>query len=108
MSSEAHNPQPDNYPLDLADKLRTAVSKGNGTASLDSVLQDEHPLDIAEAIKHLKHPEVLTVFNALDDGRAMEVLDRASPETTRFLAEHVPTERLETFLCKMPNRKKPG
>lgn len=105
MEANDQASQPENVTPDLATRLKSAFSKQESDEALRRLLKGEHPLDIAGVIGRFTRPEILRVFDLLDDASAMEVLDRADAATTRFLAENVPLPRIAEFLRKMPNRK---
>jgi magnesium transporter len=85
--------------------LKAALSKPLGVGGdlrLTAALTGRHPADIVGAMDGLSRPEILAVFNWLDNDRAAEVLDELDPETVRFLTDNAPQSRLVTLLDHLP------
>ena len=89
----------------LTETLKAALNKPLGTGGdlrLTAALTGRHPADIVGAMGGLKRPEILAVFNWLDNDRAAEVLDELDSETVRFLTDNAPPGRLAVLLDYLP------
>ncbi|HEV8634815.1 MAG TPA: magnesium transporter [Chloroflexota bacterium] len=88
----------------LAERLRDALQEppGDGDQPLTTVLRDQHPADVAAALRELDTPEAAAVFDQLDDAGAAEVLDELDAELTRYLVDHTPTGRVAALLDRLP------
>lgn len=89
----------------LTETLKAALSKPLGVGGdlrLTAALTGRHPAEIVGAMDGLTRPEILAVFNWLDNDRAAEVLDELDGETVRFLTDNAPPGRLATLLDHLP------
>jgi magnesium transporter len=67
-----------------------------------AVLEGVHPADIAEAMDRMPDEDALTVFHALDNARAAEVLDELDADTARYLLDHDVPGRIADLLDILP------
>lgn len=86
-------------------RVRDALGRGNrplDPEALRDALAGLHSADIAFVLDELTLPEALAVFDALDPGRAADVLDEVTPVTNRYVVEHSRPERIAALLDLLP------
>jgi magnesium transporter len=74
------------------------------TAKIDqlrTLLHDEYPADLADALSFLNDAEDKTIFDLLDVAEAAEVLDEVDAETTARLVRGSSPERLASILYEL-------
>lgn len=93
-------------PDTLVEQLQVALQAPEGDRSrydgIGRVVRDQHPADIATALRRLDPEEALIVFTQLDGARAAEVLDELDPALTRYLIDHAPPGRIADLLDRLP------
>jgi len=90
---------------ELSTRLRAALKgpvSGLGDLGLTSALRTVRAEDIAEASRELSNPEILAVFNWLDNERAADLLGLLNDEATRYVVENAPSARVTDMLDRMP------
>lgn len=90
---------------ELFSRLRAALKgpvSGAGNLGLTSALQNVRAEDIAEASRELSPPEVLAIFNWLDNERAAELLGLLNDESTKYVVENAPSARVTDMLDRLP------
>ncbi len=97
----AANSTLEQLPKRLRDALR-APSGAGGDIGLTAATQNARSEDIAEALRDLSKPEVLAVFNWLDNPRAGEVLTDLEPDFVRYILANAPPSRIADLLDLMP------
>ncbi len=85
----------------LAERLRAQLT-AQDPGGLRSVIEDQHPADLADAMLFLSDPEDLAVFHALDAAEAAEVLDEVDATTEASLVLATPPDRLAALLNLLP------
>ncbi len=88
----------------LLERLRSALEAATNDAhvSLQRLLADEHPADIAAALRELDPDEALSIFGRLDNRSAAEVLDELDPELAGYILERIPAVRTAKLLGTLP------
>lgn len=88
----------------LLERLRSALdaTTNDGHTSLRRMLVDEHPADIAAALRELEPDEALVIFGWLDNRSAAEALDELDPELAGHILERIPASRAATLLGTLP------
>ncbi|MGF1505540.1 MAG: magnesium transporter [Anaerolineae bacterium] len=71
-------------------------------AGLRSLLDDQHPADIADLLESLDEQQRVWIFSQLQLPVAAEVLDEARTDTLLDLVEGTPDERIADLLEEMP------
>ncbi|BCM92443.1 magnesium transporter MgtE [Abditibacteriota bacterium] len=90
---------------ELSARLRAALKgpvSGLGDLGLTSTLRAVRVEDIAEAARELSNPEILAVFNWLDNERAAELLGLLNDEATSYVVENAPSARITDMLDRLP------
>ncbi|RYX81448.1 magnesium transporter [bacterium] len=90
---------------ELSSRLRSALKgpvSGSGDLGLTSTLRGVRPEDIAEAALDLTKPEILAVFNWLDNERAADLLGLLDDESTSYVVENAPPARITDMLDRLP------
>jgi magnesium transporter len=90
---------------ELSTRLRASLKgpvSGLGDLGLTSTLRGVRAEDIAEASRHLSHPEILAIFNWLDNERAAELLGLLDDEATHYIVENAPPARVTDMLDRLP------
>jgi magnesium transporter len=94
---------------DLVARLRAALRDSGDeattaeiTSTLSVVLDGVHPADVAEAMDQMSHEDALTIFRALDNARAAEVLDEIDPDTAHYLLDNDLPGRIADLLDRLP------
>ena len=72
------------------------------TAELKSVLETQHPGDIARAIEELDDDELDLVFELLPDEQASDVLEEANAVTRLEVIEELEADELSDIIVTMP------
>ncbi len=91
--------------LELSSRLRSALKgpvSGLGDLGLTSTLRAVRAEDIAEAARDLSHPEILAIFNWIDNERAAELLGLLDDEATKYIVENAPPARVTDMLDRLP------
>ncbi|RYX81450.1 magnesium transporter [bacterium] len=94
-----------NQQTELLTRLRAALKRPaseTGDMGLMTVLEGVRPEDIAESSRDLSNPEVLAIFNGLDNERAADLLSLLEDEATGYILEHAPSVRLTDMLDRLP------
>jgi magnesium transporter len=71
-------------------------------AAVRTVLEGQHPADVALVMEQLLPTEAAVVFSQLDDERAAEVLDELSAPLSRYLTDRAPRGRIAALLDVLP------
>ena len=90
---------------ELSTRLRAALKgpvSGGGDLGLTSTLRAVRAEDIAEAARELSNPEILAVFNWLDNPRAAELLGLLEDHATGYILENAPAARVTDMLDRLP------
>src|SRR5258708_16316788 len=91
------------------EQLAKNIRQYLATAKVDqlrTLLHDEYPADLADALFFLNDAEDKTVFDLLDAAEAAEVLDELDAQTTTRLVAGSPPERLARILrALMPDER---
>lgn len=90
---------------ELSTRLRAALKSmvpGAASTGQQSAFPNVRVEDLAEASRELSNPEILALFNAIDDERAAELLGLLNDEATRYVLENAPSERLTEMLDRLP------
>ena len=90
---------------ELSTRLRSALKgpiSGGGDLGLTSALRGVRAEDISEAARELSNPEVLAVFNWLDNERAADLLGLLEDEATGYILENAPAARVTDMLDRLP------
>ncbi len=85
----------------LAERLRAQLV-AHDPAGMRSVIEDQHPADLADAMLFLTDQEDLAVFHALNAAEAAEVLDEVDATTEASLVLSTPPDRLAALLNLLP------
>ncbi|BCM92444.1 magnesium transporter MgtE [Abditibacteriota bacterium] len=91
--------------IELLTSLRAALKRPaseTGEMGLMAVLRGVRPEDIAEAAIELSNPEVLAIFNGLDNEHAAELLGLLEDEATGYILENAPAIRITDMLDRLP------
>ena len=91
--------------LELSSRLRASLKgpvSGLGDLGLTSTLRAVRAEDIAEAARDLSHPEILAIFNWIDNERAAELLGLLDDEATKYIVENAPPARVTDMLDRLP------
>ncbi len=86
------------------EQLAKNIRQYLATAKVDqlrTLLHDEYPADLADALFFLNDAEDKTVFDLLDAAEAAEVLDELDAQTTTRLVAGSPPERLASILREL-------
>lgn len=67
-----------------------------------SKLNTLHPSDLADIMEELGRPSRETLFSALDEEQAADVLEELEPEAQIHLVESLPVDKMADVLEKMP------
>ena len=84
----------------LANAIRDALASGQ-TDHLLTLLHEEYPADLADAMFFLNDAEDKAIFDLLDAAEAAEVLDEVDGETAKRLIAGSSPERLASILCEL-------
>ncbi len=85
----------------LAERLREALEASDG--SLQQLVEEVPPQDIAEALTLLENPaEQALVLIHLDEATASQVLDYLEPTLVEEIFEHIPNEKAVRLLEPLP------
>ena len=90
---------------ELSTRLRASLKgpvSGLGDLGLTSTLRGVRAEDIAEAARELSHPEILAIFNWIDNERAAELLGLLDDEATSYIVENAPPARVTDMLDRLP------
>ena len=90
---------------ELSTRLRAALKgpvSGLGDLGLTSALRNVRAEDIAEAARDLSNPEVLAIFNWLDNPRAADLLSLLEDDATGYILENAPSARVTEMLDRLP------
>ena len=87
--------------LELAERLKLCIGGGD-TALVRSVVDEFHPADIADAMRHLSDAEDLILYAQLTPEEAAEVLDEVDETTLSHLVAATSHERLAKILPCLP------
>lgn len=87
--------------ITLAERLREALEASDG--SLQQLVEEVPPQDIAEALTLLENPaEQALVLIHLDEATASQVLDYLEPTLVEEIFEHIPNEKAVRLLEPLP------
>lgn len=98
-------------------KVKELISK-KALKSLRTIIQDQHPVDLAEVLEELSHHESIELFKVIDFDVALEVLaelgsekkffilTNINPRYTTQLLNEMSADDLADFLGELPEEKK--
>lgn len=86
---------------ELIDTIEEHIEDGK-VEELKSVMESEHPGDIADAIKELDDDEQDLVFGLLEDEQAGDVLEEADIATRLEIIEDLDADELSDIIVTMP------
>jgi magnesium transporter len=98
-------------------KVKELISK-KALKSLRTIIQDQHPVDLAEVLEELSHHESIELFKVIDFNVALDVLaelgsekrffilTNINPRYTTQLLNEMSADDLADFLGELPEEKK--
>jgi len=86
--------------LILIPDIRELIQAGRNEELID-ILDDLHPVDIAEIISELPNDEKIILFKLIRKEKAIEVFDELDEDTQIFILENLPPEDKAYFLNEM-------
>jgi len=86
---------------ELIDTIEEHIEDGK-VEELKSVMESEHPGDIADAIQELDDDEQDLVFGLLEDEQASDVLEEANTATRLEILEDLEADELSDIIVTMP------
>ena len=86
---------------ELIETIEEHIEDGE-VEELKSVLEEQHPSDIADVIKELDDDEQELVFGLLKDEQAGDVLEEADPATRLEIIEDLDVDELSDIIVTMP------
>jgi len=86
--------------LILIPDIRELIQAGREEELID-ILEDLHPVDIAEIISELPGEEKISLFKLVRKDKAIEVFDELDEEDQIFILEHLPAEDKAYLLNEM-------
>ncbi|MBC8232385.1 magnesium transporter [bacterium] len=86
---------------ELLDTIEEHI-EGGKVEELKSVMESEHPGDIADAIQELDDDEQNLVFGLLEDEQAGDVLEEANTATRLEIIEDLEADELSDIIVTMP------
>lgn len=90
------------FRLENLDELVRDLLNAEDETTLRTLLADQYAQDVADVLERLDEESRLLVFKLLDPEFAAEVLAEIGIYTTRWLLEHLPTDRIIRLFAAMP------